>query len=121
MKHTLQKIGFFRELPHGDPDGPSLREACAQAPGADDARILAYLRAGHVYIATMGPTTDVLDGATMVPPPHICTDGHLAWPADLVYYVERYHARLPREAVEHMAARAWQVPAAVDLRSLSLR
>lgn len=56
----LRTMGFFRELPHGDPDGPSLRDAVERAP--DDASSLAdHLASGEPLAVSSGMVADVLD------------------------------------------------------------
>ena len=120
-KTKLIRVGFFRELRHGDPEGESLREAIQPSPRPNEARIVGYLRAGKMLVGTMGVTRDVLvDKGPIVGSPHVLTDGVYAWAADLAYYVERYHARVPEQLVNHMAANNWQVPSVVEIASLTM-
>lgn len=108
---VLRRVGFFNELRHGDKDGPSLREAVAKAAQPDEGKLVAYLRAGKVYIATPGITRDVLqEKGQVIGPPNMTTDGVYLWPADLAYYVETYHAKLPEDFVAHAKANGWTVP-----------
>lgn len=106
----LKKVGFFRELRHGEPDGPELRSLLSKVPQDDERRIVHYLRSGVVLIATPGFVEDVLSPGQVVGSPDILTDGHWAWPGDLPHYVERYHARVPSEFVAHMVENRWAVP-----------
>lgn len=105
----LSRVGFFRELPHGDDDGPSLSHAVRDAPDADEHRLLDYLRAGVPYIVSPGAVLDVLDGSGPVGTGTILTDGVWAWPDDLPHYVERYHVAVPEEFLEHARAAGWSV------------
>jgi hypothetical protein len=116
------KLGFFRELDHGDSDGPSLEESRGEAAGPDDERIARYLESGHRYIAASGVVTDMLsdDPAVEIGPPHLLTDGTYAWPADLPYYVRKYHVRLPKPFLVHVAGNNFQIPADLDLARVKL-
>ncbi len=48
-------------------------------------------------------------------------DGIWAWYADLVYYVEKYHVRLPNEFMEHMKMNNWMVPPEETVDVFNLR
>jgi hypothetical protein len=122
-RRKLVSVGFFRELRHGDPAGPSLRDVVQPLPRPDEARIAGYLRCGKPFVITMGVTRDVLvaEGPIIgARAPHVLTDGVYAWPADFAHYVERHHARVPDDFVAHMAANAWRVPDQIDVASLML-
>jgi hypothetical protein len=116
----LQRTGFFREMPHGEPSDPSLAEARQATPAHHEDRVVRYLEAGHVYMATPGPTPDVFAPGTMIGPPHYVTDGTFVWPGDLAHYVRTYHVRLDGRFLEHMLASGWTVPAEIDLAVLAL-
>lgn len=116
----LQRTGFFREMPHGEPTDPSLAAARNAAPTPHEARVIAYLDAGHVLQPASGPTHDVLATNTEIGWPHIRTDGRFAWPADLAHYVRTYHVRLSGAFIEHMLASGWAVPDDIDLATLTL-
>jgi hypothetical protein len=117
----LNRVGFFREMRHGDPADPSLADARNDAPDPNADKIAAYLEGGHVYIATPGFARDVFDSTKISGSPHYMTDGRFVWPGDAVYYVRNYHVGLPAPFVEHMNASGWSVPADVDVTTLSLR
>jgi len=120
----LKRLGFFRELRHGLPTGPCLRETIQEGKQqADTARIAAYLQSGKIFIACPGLVRDVLkEGGPFIGSPHIRTDGVWAWPSDLVYYVTHYSVALPREFLEHMERHGWRLPPAehIPLASLEL-
>ncbi len=90
----ISRAGFFRELPHGLPDGESLHQALPSADprSADqEEKLLEYLWGNTVLVATASMADDVLDpSATAVCPLEFVTDGAWVWPRDLAYYVERY-------------------------------
>ena len=118
----LIKVGFFRELDHGDTSGPSLEESRAETPSPNEERVAAYLDAGHLLSASSEVASDRLadDPDIEIGPPHIRTDGTYAWPADLPYYVRNYHVRLPKHFLIHAERNNFQVPAQVDVASLKL-
>jgi hypothetical protein len=112
---SLRRAGFFRELRHGDPDGPSLWEAALPSPAADQDDIVRYLDGGDTVAATGVLVDDVLDSSrTAVAPLELATDGAWVWPRDLAYYVRQYNVTLPEDFVSEMRRRAWQPPALSD-------
>ena len=111
MSEPLRLVGFFRELRHGRPDGPSLRQAVHAEADIDEARVVEYLRSGSTITVAGRLTSDVLSGSPdAVLPLGVLTDGVWIWPADLEYYVEQYHARLPSEFLEHAKRLEWRPP-----------
>lgn len=108
---ALLRAGFFRELRHGDSDGPSLREAVDTGKGSDDETIGAYLRAGNILAATAMPVDDVLDATkTNIADLTLMTDGTWLWPSDLGYYVETYGVVVPAELRDHIVAHLGDPP-----------
>ena len=117
----LRKVGFFRELRHGNNDGPSLTDHISDVAQPRETDIVNYLRKGILLVACPGISRDVLDeSAEIIGSPHIMTDGVWEWPNDLSYYVEKYHARVPESFVQHMQSHDWKVPEerTVDLGAL---
>jgi hypothetical protein len=107
----LQFVGRFRELRHGDPDGPSLRSLIREQSRADEANLIEYLTTASIYIWSPGLVGDVMDPRKLdVATPSIATDGVFAWHMDLPYYVATYHVELPDTFVRHAAARDWKPP-----------
>jgi hypothetical protein len=106
----MKLVGFFSELPHGMPDGPSLAAAVGQLD-EDTARHLAeYLDAGTVIVPTLGSRAfDVLsEERTDIGRLAICSDGEWAWPSDLGFYVAKYRVGLPTEFIDHARRHDWQ-------------
>lgn len=95
--------------------GPSLRSLASPTPQQDEDLIVRYLRQGILFIACPGLVSDVLRQDHVICSPHIMTDGTWAWPQDLGYYVETYHARLPDEVIAHMRENDWRVPDEMSL------
>jgi hypothetical protein len=115
---TLIPIGFYWELDHGDPGGPGLNITRQAEAGPDDEALARYLEAGAVLHRVAEPTRDMIDTtAPDLPPPHTLTDGLYMWPADLPYYLRRYHVRLPRAFVLRAKDHGWTVPP-VDVATL---
>jgi hypothetical protein len=109
---TMKKAGFFRELRHGDRDGPSLEES---KNNVDEPKTVEYLKSGAVIATTGRRVGDVLDPEhTDVADLAVLTDGEWVWPADLAYYVDRYGVALPAEFVSHMRALDWRPPELTD-------
>jgi hypothetical protein len=83
------------------------------------------LRAGATLAVASAPAvTDVLTkDSRPIAPLATLTDGVWVWPADLAYYIETYHVRLPDEFAEHAASNSWIPPKLThaDLVELSAR
>jgi len=116
----LIPVGFFRELRHGKPNGPSLRQSVAKEAAPDEAKVVAYLKAGKLLVAAPGIVKDALAPAGPIGSASILTDGAYAWPEDFAYYVARYHVRPPADFAAHMASRDWQVPSDLAVAGLEL-
>jgi hypothetical protein len=98
---TSTELGFFRELRHGDPLGPSIADALDDplAPGLREA-VARYLEQGTVIVATTARADDVVDPTTRdVSGINVMSDGDYVWSEDLAYYVRTYGARVPDELV----------------------
>ncbi len=107
----LMPLGFFRELRHGDPDGPSLEELAGAGNAADTDMLVAYLRDGAALIVSPGLVSDVLSGdETPVCERHIVTDGVWVWPLDVAHYVEKRDVGLPLEFLEHVQRVSYKIP-----------
>jgi hypothetical protein len=97
------RAGFFRELRAGLPNGPALFAACRREAWPDYVKAAEYLRGGTAVVTTGVMTDDVLSPENKgVAPLAVFTDGAWFWPAELAYYVEKYHCELPPDFVDHM-------------------
>lgn len=115
----LMRVGFYKELRHGRPDGGSVRDSLQATPGPDDKRLVAYLRAGTPLVVAAGIVRDVLDN-TVIGGLEIRTDGTYAWPSDFPHYVEKHQARPPGELLEHARSHGFACPSGIDLSQLQL-
>lgn len=106
----LRSAGFFRELDHGDAEGPSLHDARSAGPLAHEADIIVYLAYSPVVTWSPTLTRDVLGGGAPIDTLAIHSDGVWAWPSDLVHYVGTYHVALDPDFLAHMEARSWRPP-----------
>jgi hypothetical protein len=119
MKHLI-RVGFYRELKHGKPDGESLHAVVQQKGGPDDAQLVHYLRAGSTLVASPSMVRDVLANNAMIGSLEIRTDGTYAWPSDLAHYVERHHARVPEDFLQHVRSLSFTVPPNINVAQLEL-
>ena len=105
----------YRELSSESADSqnlPSLRDSISAHPQNHEAEIALYLENAPAYSGVGKIVGDVLDTACKaVLFPGTRTDGLYAWPAELPYYVRKYHLRLPQDLIVHMASLDWQPPA----------
>ncbi|MFJ8871342.1 hypothetical protein ACIRD6_37045 [Streptomyces sp. NPDC102473] len=109
--HADRFLGEFRELEHGNPDGPSLPAVVRSEGDPHEQDLVRYLRAGSVIAATgsavydfLSPTNEFIDGLRLL------TDGEWFWYTDLAHYVERYHVPVTDRFVHHARLRGWLPP-----------
>lgn len=115
---TTIEVGFFRELDHGDPRGPSIYDSLSDPlPLATRRLVASYLRAASVVMATSARARDVLHPERgEVSGISVMTDGRYLWTEDLAYYVDVYGCRVP----DGMVRRAeYGPPAAVSPEELN--
>ena len=118
---TLIRIGFFRELDHGDGSDFSLEELAATTAGPDEEELAAYLESGLVYRTVDQIARDMLaDDPDEAPigPLRLLTDGTYVWPSDLPYYLRSYHLQLPRAFIIHARESEFRIPAPLDVTRL---
>jgi hypothetical protein len=117
----LRPVGFYTldgRSVFGDVD---LREAVSASPHQDEPRIIDYLNQGVCVAASGGYAHDYLDLTAAVGlQMNLLTDGVWEWPSYLVYYVRKYHLRLPNEFINHMISNNWILPE-VSISSLEGR
>jgi len=116
----LIHVGFFRELPYGDDEGPKLKESLFNFSGADVDHVIAYLKSGATFIVSPGVSRDHLSNdheviGTLV----LLTDGKFLWSSDLAFYVQRYRVSIPSLFLAHMEINGWRMPS-VDISTLEM-
>src|SRR3954468_21122957 len=108
---TVENVGFFRELPHGDAQGASLREGIGKGDEGIRDHVARYLANGSVLATTGERVFDVLQAEREeVGTLALQTDGRWVWPADLAYYVTKYNVVLPTAFVDWARAAEWVPP-----------
>lgn len=109
----LRRVGFFREFYPDYPSLPWMRDAMSTRRIRSEARIVRYLKAGHVLSAVMEGMTDYFDHTPFEGGSgcsSFLTDGVWLWRRDLAHYIGRYHVGLPDEFVRHLVESGFQVP-----------
>lgn len=105
----------FRELAYNSDDSqglPSLKDYTSDQPQEYEEDIARYLESAPVFSGVGKAVGDVLDpNAAAVLFPGSLTDGYYVWPAELAYYVRKYHVRVPQQLIERMKTMDWQPPA----------
>lgn len=105
----MKQLGFFRELPHGDPEGPSLLEA-GRRTRDDEAAIVRYLAESPVLAISGNAVYDVIDAQHPIAGRNaVRTGGAWIWPDDVAYYVAKYHIELPAEFIDDGPQTHWAV------------
>ena len=103
---ALKRAGFFRELTHGDPEGPSIQRFANVFKAGENLVAARYLSGGAILATTGTFVDDYFEPShTSVAPADIRTDGVWVWPADLAYYVEKYSVLVPEDFLLHMRTR----------------
>lgn len=106
----IKRQGFFKEMPHGKSDDPSIFKYIQQEENADEEKIVNYLKQGIVLVACGGFVHDMIEPNNGIAGcPDMLTDGTWLWPGDLPYYVKKYHIILEPEFIETMKKNEWVV------------
>ena len=107
----LKRQGFFREMPHGEENDPSIKDwIFLPNYGDEKAQIIDYLHSGKILITCCGTCNDIVkpeNGIAGVA--SFLTDGKWVWPGDLVYYVEKYNLKLDPVFLDDMKKNHWKI------------
>ncbi|QND17824.1 hypothetical protein HB775_29365 (plasmid) [Rhizobium leguminosarum bv. trifolii] len=121
MKKQLRRIGFFRELPYGSPEGLSINSSFSEFSSEKKAKVISYLRSGTACVVSPGMSRDVISAErNIIGALSLLTDGVFLWPSDLAYYIEKYSVGIPQEFLEHMEQNVWVVSTDIDIQNLEL-
>lgn len=114
-------MGFFRDLPHGFPEQPSITDSIQEAPLPFEDKIVSYLASGHPVVATAGVVYDILDKSDekVICSLKLLSDGSWVWPSDLAYYVAKYHVRLPEEFLDHVQQNQLKMPEKIHAEEIA--
>lgn len=105
----MRSFGYFREVAHGDPEGPSVHQR--SGPFGDRYRAARYLTTGALLVGAPGTTTCAFDRCEALLEYHVMTDGEWHWPLDAAHYVERHNVAVPSDLLDHMRQLGFKPPA----------
>lgn len=106
----LKRQGFYKEMPHGDKNDPSILQFIRDEGDLEESRICQYLKEGTVVIACGGIVKDIVNADNGIAGcPNMLTDGIWLWPGDLAYYVKRYHLKLNKDFIKSMRDNNWHI------------
>ncbi len=94
----LRKLGFYRELDFGDPEGLSITERRPLAPDAKEC-VLRYLESAPVVAASQMVAKDYFTGVG-ISSRRFLTDGTWVWFSDLPHYVRTYGTVLDPDFID---------------------
>jgi hypothetical protein len=93
----IEYVGWFCDLPHGNPGAPALADSLEQTDPAVRASVSHYLDRGAVVAQTLGTVLVDRVSGERIGPYRTLTDGFFVWPSDYGHYVARYGAAAPGE------------------------
>ena len=102
----MKRVGFFKELTHGDKNATSIKEIIGQNTLDKESKIINYLNNGKIFC--IAPVLDESKG--VIGSLEILTDGEWIWPSDLSYYLQNYHIKLDEQFIDHIKKNNWKVP-----------
>jgi len=121
---NLITIGYYNEMPHGNPTDPSIKDCIGKEDRSLVSKISAYLSSGIPLAVAPGIVNDVIDpDKGIAGTPTAYTDGTWVWPGDLAYYVTNYRLKLPDEFTGTMQNNNWTIPIKledIDFDSLTI-
>lgn len=108
---TLKKIGYYKEMPHGEANDPSIRDIINALDQIDEIdNICSYLDDGKPIVVCCGTSQDVINPEKGIAGiPSVLTDGVWVWPGDLSYYVRNYHIGIDHDFLNHMRENNWSI------------
>ncbi len=121
---NLTTQGYYKEMPHGEPTNPSIKEFIGKEDVSMVDKIYSYLTSGVPLAATPGIVNDVINpDKGIAGSPSAFTDGTWIWPGDLAYYVKNYRLKLSDEFIKTMVDNDWSIPIKledIDFDSLTI-
>ncbi|MFD6080418.1 hypothetical protein ACFWG5_33095 [Streptomyces hydrogenans] len=111
MTKAPQFVGNFRELPHGNPAGPSLKESIDRGEREHIAGLVNYLTGGAVLAMSGQAARDPLDPQSkVIGELSLRTDGEWLWYSDLSHFVEKYNIEIDPKFIKKAESRDWNCP-----------
>lgn len=112
----LKRQGFYKEMPHGDKNDPSILQFIRDEGDLEEHNICQYLNEGIVVSACGGVVKDIINSNNGIAGcPNILTDGIWLWPGDLVNYVKKYHLKLDKNFIKSMRDNDWHIKDILDI------
>ena len=107
----ITSVGYFREMPDGSPNDPSIKDYIDKGNDSIIDKVCAYLNSGIPLIVSPGTVLDIIDETKgSAGSPSILTDGKWAWSGVLSYYVRNYNLQLGNEFIDTMMTNEWKIP-----------
>lgn len=94
-------LGKYDELGPGM-GFPSIKDDFQKEPYECKEAILDYLRKGKVHMVSPGIIVDAISGENTNRRLVHMNDGVFCWSSKIIYYVEHYNLRLPKEFEEYV-------------------
>ena len=95
-------MGRYKELCSNNEEYPSMKDFFSPEPYPNEREIIAALRCGKGLCAAPGVLRDVFTGERVEGEVAVYTDGTYEWPSALIYYIKKYHLRLPEAFEKHL-------------------
>lgn len=116
----MKKIGFFKELLHGEITGQSLVELKNTGNYEVGIKIktLNYLKSGEILVMSPKVIYDYFDPDKIIDTLYILTDGVWVWPSDFQYYFDIYNLTINEEFIHNAQSNNWEIPKNIDINNI---
>ncbi|MDO5564110.1 MAG: hypothetical protein Q4F88_02630 [Eubacteriales bacterium] len=106
----LKTIGCFKEMPYGYNNGKSIKDYISDNEASNKKEIINYLNQGICIAACCGVSEDVINPNNgIIGVPDVLVDGKYQWYRDIIYYIEKYNLKLPKEFIEYAKINKWHI------------
>ena len=78
----------------------SMKDDFSDSPSPMKEKIIAYLNNGKLLFASPSRAYDVFTGERISKTNCILSDGEYSWASSLIYYIQKYNLRIPKEFEE---------------------
>lgn len=85
---------------------PSIKEHIHDAPYDTKNAVLRYLETGNIHMTTAARVVDVFTGKPTNRQIVHMNDGEYTWTTKVIYYIEKYNLRLPKDIEENILNKA---------------
>ncbi|WP_433562080.1 hypothetical protein ACQP1O_31835 [Nocardia sp. CA-151230] len=108
LYQEMYKVGRHDEL-------PSLFDASTDRVIGDRARVLEYMCAAPGVLDVLDVLTDMINNTDKIQSASsLISDGEWIWRVDSIHYLSRYDLDIPDEFLQHVRARNYEPPNAMD-------